>query len=239
MRGIENQHEFMDPLEWDLSPDQFRGGPGPINVGVRVANISVLILFILGTFLYLIISITDPGMINPGSAMAYFSILTGALILFYPLIVLLATLRSLAYSIFDHLDVDIAVRPDGLLISYPSSKGWLKPTMANVLIGWEDIRNARFVSEHPEVSLLDLWVRAFVPARAFQKKGTNYSPFVPVFNIVVIDLAGEMRIRRFRSREKKDGSFDTELTKMVLVEIRRKDRRRFMELVNDHLRPGT
>ncbi len=239
MRGIENQHEFMDPLEWDLSPDQFRGGPRPFNVGVRVGNITVLIFFILGTFLYLIISITDPGMIHPGSVLAYFSILTGGLILFYPLIVLLSSLRSLAYSIFDYLDVEITLQPERLVISYPSSKGWLKPTMANVSIRWEDIRNVRFAGDHPEVSLLDLWVRAFIPAKAFQRKGTNYSPFVPVFNIVVIDLVREMRIRKFRAREKKDGTFKTERTEKVLVEIKRKDRERFKELVYNYLRPGT
>jgi hypothetical protein len=178
-------------------------------------------------------------MIGPSSAVAYFSIFIGALILFYPLLVLLATLRSLAYSIFDHWDVDIAVQGEGLNISYPSTKGWWRPTMANVLVKWEDIQNVRTAGEHPDVSLLDLWVRAFIPARSFQKPGSNYSPFVPVYNIIVIDLTRKMRIRKFRAREKKDGTFEGEMTDMVLVEIKRKDRRSFMELVDDHLRPGT
>ena len=71
------------------------------------------------------------------------------------------------------------------------------------------------------------------------RAGSNYSPFIPVRNVVVIDLKRPIGIRRFRAREKKDGSFNTETTDMIMVEIRRKEQNRFMEHVGYYLRPGT
>jgi hypothetical protein len=239
MRGIENQYEFVDPGEGDLPLNQFEGGPRLFNIGVRASNFTVFVFLILALLFYIFLILTSPETLGQGSAVLYFGIVFGGLILLYPFIILMAMLRASGYLFMDHLWTNVRVDGKGLTISYLAGKGWWRTETVHVLFKWSDISDVRPARHHPEVSLLDLWIRAFIPARGFQKGGSNYSPFVPVCNIVVIGLNRKVRIRKFRARERKDGSFDTEQTKMVLMEIKRKDRQRFMELVDNYLRPGT